>query len=892
MTTSTSTANPTLVFVAANLPDSEQLLTNISADTEVHYLDPNADGVTQIAEVLNGRSGIAAVHLLTHGSEGQLNLGTTILNSENSDGYAAELATIGAALKENGDFLIYGCNAAHGSAGLSFIQQLGKLLGKDVAASDDLTGTSALGGDWQLEVTTGIIEAATLSPTNYQYLLDTINGTSGNDNLDGTANDDTMFGLDGSDTLRGLSGNDTIDGGTGYDQIYGGLGNDILIGGLDTDTDGNYLQGEAGDDTITGTAGSDNIDGGYGSDQINGGDGNDYISDSESDSLLTTNIINAGAGDDNIRVYSYNANSVTTATGGSGKDTYEVLNYSNAKLVITDFVAGASGDVLNVQSLLGQSTGYSGGNPFHASLSYFRFLVDGADALLQWDKDGLAVGSTWKTVVTLKNFDATTLTAENFLPLIPPDGSSTGLTITGTDLGETLNGGVVNDTISGLAGNDLLYGFGGDDLLNGGAGYDELYGDVGNDTLIGGDTGETDSNYLIGGAGNDTLTGTAGNEYFEGGTGSDTLNAGDGNDNLSDQEYDSALTTNSINAGAGNDQISVFSYHIGSVTTVTGGTGQDTYFLQNSNGKLIITDFEVGASGDELNVEGLLTDSQGYTGGNPFAANLGYLRFVADGANTLLQWDNDGLATVYSWKTLAVLKNINPANLTAENFTPHIPMDGSTAGLNLIGTPSNDTLNGSVLNDTLQGLAGSDSLYGYSGNDQLNGGSDYDYLYGGLGNDILIGGAATDTTGDYLTGDAGNDTLTGTAGNDQLYGGYGSDVFTGGDGDDTLSDTEYDSALTTNTIDAGNGNDKILIFSYNADSVTKITGGLGVDSIEFQSSSRGKIVFTDFTTGVGGDILNINNLVSQSVGYSGNNPLEGGLGYFRLVQEGVDTLLQ
>ncbi len=43
----------------------------------------------------------------------------------------------------------------------SFLQRLAQLTGADIAASDDLTGNSAKGGDWDLEVATADIEAPT-----------------------------------------------------------------------------------------------------------------------------------------------------------------------------------------------------------------------------------------------------------------------------------------------------------------------------------------------------------------------------------------------------------------------------------------------------------------------------------------------------------------------------------------------------------------------------------------------------------------------------------------------------------------------------------------------------------------------------------------------------------
>ena len=85
--------------------------------------------------------------------------------------------------------------------------------GADVAASDDATGSSLLGGDWTLEATSGAIETdlAVSAPAqqSYAFTLDTFTGGSGNDSLTGTSGNDTFTGAGGNDTLNGGAGTDT-----------------------------------------------------------------------------------------------------------------------------------------------------------------------------------------------------------------------------------------------------------------------------------------------------------------------------------------------------------------------------------------------------------------------------------------------------------------------------------------------------------------------------------------------------------------------------------------------------------------------------------------------------------------------------------------------------------
>ena len=64
-----------IVFVDAGVPDIETVIAGIGEGAEVHILHAGTDGVAQMAAVLDGRSGVEAVHVVSHGSEGSLSLG-------------------------------------------------------------------------------------------------------------------------------------------------------------------------------------------------------------------------------------------------------------------------------------------------------------------------------------------------------------------------------------------------------------------------------------------------------------------------------------------------------------------------------------------------------------------------------------------------------------------------------------------------------------------------------------------------------------------------------------------------------------------------------------------------------------------------------------------------
>ncbi len=151
-------ADRDILFVFDDVPEWEQLVTNVGQ--RVVVLDSSRDGLAQMAEALAGEQGLAAIHIVSHGSEGRLNLGATVLDAAGMQGlHREQLETIGRALSAGGDILIYGCDFAAGEQGRAAAATLASVTGADVAASDDLTGSAALGGDWVLEGGVGAVEA-------------------------------------------------------------------------------------------------------------------------------------------------------------------------------------------------------------------------------------------------------------------------------------------------------------------------------------------------------------------------------------------------------------------------------------------------------------------------------------------------------------------------------------------------------------------------------------------------------------------------------------------------------------------------------------------------------------------------------------------------------------
>lgn len=126
--------------------------------TALWILDRQGDGVSQIQDILANYHDLQSVQIFSHGEAGAVQLGRTLLNAQTLDRTATALRAWGEALAPTGDLLFYGCNVGEGTAGSAFVQGVSALTGADVAASDDLTGSTPEGGDWDLEVRSGAIE--------------------------------------------------------------------------------------------------------------------------------------------------------------------------------------------------------------------------------------------------------------------------------------------------------------------------------------------------------------------------------------------------------------------------------------------------------------------------------------------------------------------------------------------------------------------------------------------------------------------------------------------------------------------------------------------------------------------------------------------------------------
>ena len=162
-----------ILFVDGNIPEFEsffeQIQEHFSGRNDVQIVAlTGSDGVQQITQTLAGQSNIRAVHIVSHGADGQVNLGDTTLNAGNLSGYASEIASWSQSLSENADLMFYGCDLAASEAGQEFLESIAVLTEADVAASTDTTGHESLDGDWDLEFEFGQIESSVIVSNRIQ----------------------------------------------------------------------------------------------------------------------------------------------------------------------------------------------------------------------------------------------------------------------------------------------------------------------------------------------------------------------------------------------------------------------------------------------------------------------------------------------------------------------------------------------------------------------------------------------------------------------------------------------------------------------------------------------------------------------------------------------------
>ena len=235
--TPASAAPHDIIFIDTAVADYRQLAAEWADRGEVVLIDATRDGIDQMRTALAGRSELSAIHIVSHGASGVLELGTTRIDGAAITGeLAGSLAAIGRSLSADGDILIYGCDFAAGSSGAQALAAFAQVTHADVAASTDPTGYVGRGGDWDLEAHAGSVEERALSSSDWRHTLAPNNPVA----IAVTAN---------SLTVRNGAGTVVTTGTTGYGTD--GRSPDVGVGATATWANATVFQGQSVDLRVT-----------------------------------------------------------------------------------------------------------------------------------------------------------------------------------------------------------------------------------------------------------------------------------------------------------------------------------------------------------------------------------------------------------------------------------------------------------------------------------------------------------------------------------------------------------------------------------------------------------------------------------------------------------------
>ncbi len=541
---------------------------------------------------------------------------------------------------------------------------------------------------------------------------DVIYGLAGNDTIDGSAGDDVIYGLGGDDRIDAGAGNNSVSGGDGNDYITANQGSNLVIGGAGND----YL-------AVVSSTGKESLFGGFGDDSLfavgklvieDGGEGNDnleaqgkiLLQEGEFSVINGSADLSGGGGDDGLYVTSY---SQSTLSGGDGNDILQARkNQASDPSCTTSMVGGSGDDNLATWDINNATLEGDDGNDYLYAQSFDLGTTANLSGGAGYDNLKIFGYSN----VSLDGGD------ENDSLLAQGITSPSFAIIGGSKSIANLNGGAGNDNlevayyssakVDGGDGNDNLNVYGTrSSYLIGGSGDDNLRDvtDLWTTWYTDGALSIGRSATLDGGTGNDKLNFESWQNSFASSSISAKLLGGDGDDSLSAIDNQAGITHEYgtrntgiahalLDGGAGDDLLLA-----GGVIdlTMTGGTGADVFVLttqqfltelegaksffisQTLGGEIVdahatvITDFEVGAGHDLLDVSELLRNaSTGFDGSNPFSN--GYLTLEQSGTDTLLKFDADGLGADKSAVAIAVLKNVTATDLVADNFNPNFTL--------------------------------------------------------------------------------------------------------------------------------------------------------------------------------------------------------------------------
>jgi len=95
----------------------------LAPDVSLEYLilDAERDGIEQISEAIAGLSDLSAVHIVSHGADGVVELGNSELSASTLTQYQSQLNGWRDSMTDDADLLFYGCDLAYSENGRAML---------------------------------------------------------------------------------------------------------------------------------------------------------------------------------------------------------------------------------------------------------------------------------------------------------------------------------------------------------------------------------------------------------------------------------------------------------------------------------------------------------------------------------------------------------------------------------------------------------------------------------------------------------------------------------------------------------------------------------------------------------------------------------------------------
>jgi hypothetical protein len=876
-----------ITFIDSAIENYQQLIPQANSERQIIILETNRSGILQITEILTSKKNIDTVEIFAHGSAGRLSLGSDTLTNDNLNDFSAKISQWSSALTTTADILLYSCNLAAGESGISLIERLSQLTNADIAASNNLTGNSNLGGDWNLEIVTGKVETNTeLIATKlqaYEYVLASFNVTQATD--DGTGN--TAGTLSWAiEQANQTAGDDTIN-----------LNTDVRMTGTMLSLINSNIKIVGNNRTISGDVNNNSIN--------DAGDVRPLFIKSGIVEISNLNITKGraqggsshrgggGAGmGGGLFIYDGNVtlNNVTfndnKALGGNGNNGSFNIGGGGMGGNGNRGGGGLFGDSIGNDGGYGGNGNYGGFAGVYGDYNAARGGFGGGGGVIYYSsytggKGGFGGGGAGMNYDGYFNYGAS------------PAGGNGGF-----GGGGGYGAGRVYDSYSAIFYDVGVGGRGGYGAGGGGGNRNGGYGGFGGGSSTFGSSGSGGAG--MGGAlfvrsGSLALNNTNfTNNSATGGTGAANGKGLGGAIFI----MQSLTNTNGNNSGMPTSLAIVSA--MGTVTGTNNNASDDAstptnnnqiygsikYSPANNTAPIANNDVASVTEGQSVIISVLANDTDPNLG-DVFTINS----FTKPNTGTLVK-NNDGTFTYnaplnFSGSVSFTYKIKDSNNLLSNSATVSL----TVLGLNLEGTAVNNTLIGTAAPNVINGLDGDDIIKGLADNDTIDSGNGFnDFVLAGAGDDLIKDADGVLTA----NGESGNDTINlSFAANWDDDNNVNTDPkatgIVGGFGNDAIDITMNNSKLTisllgdTRSTNTKDGNDTISLHgTYRESSVDlgggndSFTGGLSKDIVSAKSGN-------DTLSGFGGaDILNGDEGNDILRGGAGGDTLSGGAGNDRL----------